>query len=748
MTNPQLLYTQSRPQVRGVTGSIEQTIGLPKENLKTLITNDVAAVVTFVNSENYVQHIVAPRFLPTNNGSPSNTIMGNSQDEIGMLAPVKTTIDPFSFIGILDDNDMDAFSLDKPSTIPEEIASPCGYSGQAHYLVRSPKLITGPFKQSYPMGHIDDVRNQLEGHGQGWEAFMALQESANSSTKQEKIRQIYQHPTIQADIDTFVLNWHDDIDLQGPAMVVTSDSFEQFPVQLQQLKDIFSPKGSSPLQPHLSNNGGSTIVHEITTSQDRQEKFASDAGLDKVKLINIGGKIDRKTGEVDLTTLIRAEETKAFGTIKNSPTGGRKVALQDHLNCLINETKSNSNVMDYYSDITLQMLPADALNLLILGQYSHDLLVGVDDPKQFTSFGAITLMPQDPNDSVIIQHIQAEEKEKSLRQANPSSSSSSDSRQLRVVLATLDKVKENTGVCILINGRAVFSIFIDYDAMTKKGSPSIFCQLTKELIEWMMTQIKKMNPQWRRNTHHEMKHLAWVYFMWTDSLFVHFGKFAGSLHNRNIITDPNGDLTKLDFSAITSFVEGFNNLKSEFQRLQTTHTPHTHEPVIARPFLFKHLPKAPADPPADRFSRQQPADRSREGQRSVKKQRITERIQVSSGDTGDQKALVPAPVSSANGLLILYEGNTISQALPAGSPACPEFVTRGFHCPRGNACTLLHWTNLSAAKTRDRKNLVSHLREKKTAYINMWKLGKDLEQNDPEFQGIIGGPNLLPSSRA
>lgn len=529
-------------------------------------------------------------------------------------------------------------------------------------------------------------------------------------------------------------------------MTVTSDSFQDFPEQLEELRNIFLGNGndSSP----FSSSNGSPVLHEITTNQDRQEKFASDVGLTKLTLANIGAKIDLKEGTIDLATLSRASETVAMKDIKATPTASRKDALYDNITCLAGEINKSSSAMDPQNNITLQILPTDACNMILHGKFQTDLLGSISDVKQFNGFGAVTFMPQDPSDALIVQLIQAEEKERSIKQMSPAASSTS--RPLRLVISTLDKVKEDSSIKILINGRFVFSILIDYDEMKKKGSPSIFSQLSMELMEWMMDQTLKRNAKWRINSHNEMDQLPWVYFLWADSLFVHFGRFANSLYNRQIITDPNGDLTKLDFSEITAFMKGFQKLKDNFESKQSMHAPYTSVPAIAHSFFaVKSGPSLPAesgtfvptkpDALADRISRQQQVGRSQGTQRAS-----NGRSQDSQRVPKKQKT----QATVANGILVLYDGSTLEQALPSNFTACPEFITRGYTCPRGDACTQEHWVHLGSATTRQRAVLCKHLRETKSAYINRWKLGTTLSALDPEFVGIIGAPSHPPSSRA
>ena len=193
--------------------------------------------------------------------------MGNSQDQIGMLAFVKISITPYHFLGYLGETDMEVFCLDKLSAMPsEEIASAQGQgmTGQNYYLVSCPKFLVANLRQYFPMGPLDEVLHQLERNGQeGYEAYTALVRSMDS------IKQIFEHPTIQAAVDTFVLNKPDYIVLQVPAMAATSDSFEHFPTQLEELSPIFLSKASSPFQSRSGNGNGTAIVHEITTNQDK-----------------------------------------------------------------------------------------------------------------------------------------------------------------------------------------------------------------------------------------------------------------------------------------------------------------------------------------------------------------------------------------------------------------------------------------------------------------------------------------------
>lgn len=196
------LFTQSRPQGQGVTGSLEQTINIPQANLDTCIQNKVPAAVTFFNQDYKVQHLTAPRFLPTVDGSPPTAIMGNSHDQLGWFAPARMDIVPRHFLGLLREEDMDFFGLVKPSPIPEEVASANGLTG-INYLVPSMKFLIGHFKQHFPTGSLEDVQHQLEGNGQGYEAYIALIKSANTPAKLNKIKLIFEHPTIQAAVNTF-----------------------------------------------------------------------------------------------------------------------------------------------------------------------------------------------------------------------------------------------------------------------------------------------------------------------------------------------------------------------------------------------------------------------------------------------------------------------------------------------------------------------------------------------------------------
>ena len=731
--NHSKLYSETRPKPGTFTGTIQQTINLAlpyDETLRNLVNSGMACAISFINPNGDLQHLFAPVLLPQVDGSPSTTSLGNTSNIIGWLGPASFDFSVTHFLALMSGSDMDQLGIPKPQhSIPEEVAEENALTG-LQYLVAAPKVILGHFKLEFPTGPIDVVSEQYQSNGPGYDAWLNLIKSALTPAQQAMIKRIFEHPTVQAAPASFIRDMPNNIGLQGPATTATNGTFDAYPDQIKKLKEAFQPPASNPNIPSVN---GAQVV-ELTTGADKQQKFTSDRGLMKIKLSTVGGKVNFDKGKIDASTLTRPIETKSMEVISKAPSGNRHEIFFDQVRCLFNELHKNGNSMNSLSLTSMTLLPCDACKLFLNGSLQTELLIDINDERQLSSIGASTFMPHDNEDTLLAKYIQDEENERNTKSA---SLPSSVPKKLRVVLTSLDKVNERSAIKILINGRAVYLVLIDFEEMEKRGTPAIFSQITLEVLDWVTTQVDRKNAAWKRATKEQMAHLGFVYFSLTDSMFTAFANFSNSLHNQQIFEDTSGDLSKLDLSDLTKFLKVFNSYRDKFDTLQITNAAHVDVPAIARGLVSK-TPSVPTVSPsaADRQQRQQQQQPSA-GRPNHNEQRASKK----------QKPNPPQPTAfnnNAGGMLILYDGKEVDDAVPGSLNICPYFVTKGYSCPLGRECSKPHPFNLTTVPVRDRKTWCQHLKATKAGFFSQWRV-KDTDTSGPEYAGLIGNTTKPPA---
>ncbi len=734
MTNTQSkLFSTSRSKPNGVNGSLQQTILLAsphREAVRLLIQDKIIAALSFVNPDGVLQHQFGPVTLPGVDGTPPKISVGNSQDEAGCFAPFTINLDDSHFLARMCESDMDLLSLPKPQPIPQDVSEEHGLIGN-HYLVAAPKYVPGHFGFEFPSGQLDEVDEQFESNGDGYMAWNQLTKSANTSEKQTVIKQIYRHPTIQASPDTYILNRPESISTSGPAMTVTLGNFSAYPNQMKELKKMMSFKDPSLAEAKPSSSAATTL----TTGEDRQKDFISNRGLLKLTVQCVGGNVDFDNCTIDDASLVRPIETTSYSNIKAAPSGSRPDMFCDMVNHSINDIKKNGDSMNPLSHVSMQIFSLDASKLFLSGGFQTTMLTNMHDDKQLTSIGAATFMPQNLDEGLINKYAQAEVGERNTMNA---SIASSTPKKLRTALVNLEKMEDRSPGKCLINALASYRILFDFAAMERQGKSSIYSQVMMKVLNWLTTQIEQRNPEWIQATNDKMLHLKYVYFTVVDMMMVAFAKYGTSLHNLRVLEDPEGDLSKLDTSDIITFLRAFKSQRERFANLQAIVTPHKDKPIIApveihpKPSL---LPAATVSPPALAHQPKQQKQRLAEQQRAQKKQRIDPPVSAPRGEF-------------APGMIILYEGKSPEDAIPASLPICPEFVCKNHHCPNGKTCDKLHVSNLGVQlNARERTTWAKHMQQSKAGFFLFWKT-KGINTDGPEWEGIIGNAQRSPPKRA
>jgi len=736
-------FTESRKSA-SAENTVANSMGLPMRNVRTLIETKVIAAVTFCGQTSDVKSIFRPRFLPTSDGTPPSIVFGNAFNQHGFVCPMKVEMSQGRFCGILSGADMDIFGLDKPTAIPTNIAVENNLGEGEFYLITATKAIPGHFQQKFPTGKLTDVQDILETNGVGFAVWIALLNSADSQAKINTIRTIYEHETIQENLEAFVAYGGLDVDLSGPMLTAEFDMLECFPDQLEELKAVFSESAGSPRD--------SLVVHqELTTSKDRHESQNAAKGMLKLQLPFIGADIDG--GKIVKDSVRRPILTVAMMDLQSTPPSGRKEQLSDILKCFVAEAAKSVDPTNVTENCTFSNIPLPILDNIIMGRWAQEQVSEVSADAQLNNFSIFTFQPQDPADSLVQSYMKEETSDRAQKKSD-----GAISKKLRDLLNAFGDMDPAFAFESMINARMVFSALVDFKTMKAEAKPSIFDTISIQLITWFMLQTTKQFPKWRASTNEKMDHLGALLVQWAELFFIACGNFANSLHNGAIIKDPDGDVSQLDFSPIENFLRDFKLFKEDICNKQRTVTPHTQPSVLyiagkknSKADEISRQPQASALGRDDRSSRDDHGSRQQQqsrgqdsgtsnGQGAPKRQRSS----PSSGASPSNGASSLEQRTESNGILILHEGATMNQAFPQGFPACKEFVTRGFVCPRGNNCNGHHWNKLKEASGRHKTVWIKHLRDTKAGYFNQWKLGPGLNMNDQEFQGLAGTPNSPP----
>lgn len=707
-------------------------------NVRTLIETKVIAAITFCGQTSDVKSIFRPRFLPTSDGTPPSIVFGNAFNQRGLVGPVKVDISQGRFCGMLSGADMDSFGLNKPTAIPTNIAAASNLGEGDFFLITSTKGIPGHFQQQFPTGKLTDVQDALETNGVGHAVWIALLNSANSQAKVNTIRTIYEHETIQANLEAFVAYGGVDVDLSGPMMTLEFESLEFFPDELEELKATFNDSAGSPHD--------SVVVHqELTTSKDRHETQNAAKGMIKLQLPFVGADIDGN--KVVTNSACRPILTVAMMELQSAPPSGREEQLSDILRCFTTEAAKSVDPTNVTENCTYSFIPLPILKSLIMGRWPQEQLSAVTVDSQLNNFGVLTFAKQDASNSLVQEYLKEETSDRAQKKSDGTTS-----KKLRDLLTAFVDMDLNFAADSVINARLTFSALFDFKKMKLEAKPSIFDTISIQLITWFMLQTTKEFPKWRATTNEAMDHLGALLVQWAELFFISCGVFANSLHNGSILKDPDGDLSTLDFSAINNFLHDFKLFKEDISNKQRTVTPHCQPSAlyvagkknskadeISRQPQTSALGRDERSPRDDRGSRQQQQSRGQDsvtgnGQGAPKRQRSS----PSNGASSIEQR------TESNGILILREGATLNQAFPQGFPACKEHVTRGFTCPHGNNCNAAHWHKLRDSGGRHKTVWIKHLRTTKTGYFNQWKLGPGLNISDQDLQGLTGTPNSPP----
>ena len=721
-------FTDSRKSPTTET-TVAKSIALPTENSMGLLESKTIAALTFRTPDGKIQHVYRPRLLPSSDGSPPSKAYGNVFNQQGLLGPIEIKISPFRFCGLLSETDMDAFDLEKPTAIPAGLHN----LGEGNfYLVTAPKAMLGYFHQKFPDGQLTDIQDELEKNGIGFAVWSALHHSADSQAKVDAIRAIYQHPTIQDSLDSYLAFGSTDVGLSGPTLTAEWNSLEFYPEQLEDLMSAFTgpsvPASGSPVP---------VAQQALTTNKDLHEMKVSAKGLIKLQLPFVGANI--VNNRVDASSVTRPSKTIALTELEKTPPSGKKDSFSDMLQCYLQEQKSSVDATQVTEHCTICHIPLPICDTIVKGLWPLETTADRSAQSQMNNMGISTFQPQDPSNNLIELH---KKEEASDRTQNKSEGV--NSRTLKAMLSTVVKMTDDFAPKSLINAIHVFGTLFDFKKMTRDGPRCLFEGITMDLIKWFLHQATVLFPKWRVQTGEKMPWLGALLCQWGELEFVCFGKFSNSLHNRDTLNDPAGDLRTLDFSVINDFLTDLETFKKSILSMQRTMTPHNAPPAL---FLAANMPSVSIANEASR----QPApvqvqdDRGSRDNRASRQQQQPPRSQ--NDDQGLPKRQKPTPSSNGpreqraqgtNGILCLRDGTTLNEAFPPSFPACKKHVTRNFKCTFGDNCSAAHWSTLREAPSRHRTAWIDHLRSKPVAYFNKWKLGQGLSESDPELQGIAG----------
>ncbi len=595
----------------------------------------------------------------------------------------------------------------------------------------------GHFQQKFPEGQLSDVQGELEANGIALAIWIALINSADSQPKVDKIRAIFENATIQADLDNFVAHGSAHVDLTGPTMEATFESLEFYPDELSDIQSTFADSGASSV-------ASSVVRQELTTSKDRHEQLTANKGIIKLMLPFVSAKI--VDGKIEASSAKRPIVTIAMKEIQDTPPSGMKENLSDTLRCYFGEKAKSLNPTNAMDNCSLSFIPVPVLESVVKGRWIQEVLTQVTYESQMNNFSLMTFRPQDLKDFLLQEYLNEEASNR-----NQNKSDGASSKKLRALLATVADMDDHFASKCLINSRQTMSALFDFEKMAAEANHAIFDDIATQLTNWFMLQATNHFPKWRVNTGKKMDYLGALLVQWGELFFVACGKFANSLHNVSVFSDPEGDVTTLDFSAFDDFLKDFKTFKEEITSKQRTMAAYTAIPALfiaANKHLTKEDDVSPRQPPQLRD------DSGSRDNRSLRQQQSPREQNDDAGNgQGTPKRQKPSPSGNGssvrippeqNGILCLREGVTLDEGFPTGFPACKKFVTRGFTCPFGDNCSANHWNKLAKASNHNKKRWIEHLRATRVAFFNMWKLGHGLTANDSELQGIVGPPGLPP----
>ena len=731
------LYTESR-KAATKESTVANTLGLPTKNIHKLIDDGTIAALTFTTMGGDVKNLFRPRHMPSQDGSESSVVFGNAFNQRGLVGPFKIDISQGRFCGVLSEADMEAFELDKPNAIPAPIVAANNLGEGNYYLVAAPKAMPGHFQQQFPEGQLSEVQGTLETNGIALSIWIALLASVDSQPKVDKIRAIVENPTIQADLENFIAHGSAHVDLTGPNLVVNWETLECYPDQFNELKSVFASSTESSVAAPAARQ-------ELTTSKDRHEQLTANKGMIKLKIPMVSVSI--KDGKVDASTAKRPVTTLALDEIERMPPSGMKEGFSDTVRCYLAENAKSINPTNIMDNSSLSYIPLPICDNIVKGNWTQDPVTQVDVDSQLNTFSMFTFRAQNPDDKLVQTYLN---EETSTRAQNKTDGASS--KKLRELLAAFVNMDDSFASKCLVNSRHAMGTLFDFETMATEGNRALFDNVAIQLICWFMLQSTNKFPQWRVDTGEKMDHLGALLSQWGELFFVACGKLANSLHNISVFSDPDGDVTTLDFSVIDDFLKDFAIFKDDVTSKQRTRSAHNAIPAL---FLAANKQSRQDDDASPRQPNQEREDRNVRDNHTSRQQRPPRDQHDGSGSgsgQGTPKRQKPSPSGSGssvgmspeeNGILCLREGVSLNEGFPSGFPACKKFVTRGFICLFGDNCSAAHWSKLEKLSTHNKTRWIEHLRANPVAFFNQWKIGKFLKK-DPELQGLIGPPSSPP----
>lgn len=212
-------YLLSRKPATNRGSQVSNTIAIKPSNVRTLIESEQVAALGVLSSDVKLTAIYHPLLLPSADGSPPTAYCGNMFSVPFFVGPATIDLSNGSrFVGILNEEEMDEFELEKPTAIPQDLTQAHSLGDGKQYFVSSPKILITQFHQQLSSGKLQDQQQLIEKNGAGAVVWLTLIKSANSPEKRNAIRSILDAPTIKDNLAQYVAFGTDEIDPDGPVV--------------------------------------------------------------------------------------------------------------------------------------------------------------------------------------------------------------------------------------------------------------------------------------------------------------------------------------------------------------------------------------------------------------------------------------------------------------------------------------------------------------------------------------------------
>jgi hypothetical protein len=736
-------YLLSRKPATNRGSQVSNTIAIKPSNVRTLIESEQVAALGVLSSDVKLTAIYHPLLLPSADGSPPTAYCGNMFSVPFFVGPATIDLSNGSrFVGILNEEEMDEFELEKPTAIPQDLTQAHSLGDGKQYFVSSPKILITQFHQQLSSGKLQDQQQLIEKNGAGAVVWLTLIKSANSPEKRNAIRSILDAPTIKDNLAQYVAFGTDEIDPDGPVVPVDLDPLNGYEPQLRKIQAAFGLPGSSPHQ--ASPFSGSA---ELTTNQDKYEIKKGTKGRNTLVLPTVGATI--VDNEVVAASAVRPTFTVAYNNLESVPISEM---ADNFANSVANYIRLNKRVegkTDLTQLCTIEYLPMVVIKNIVQGRWPTELSANFQVEAQLLGLNLLALRPQSATNSLL----KALAKDEESARHHEGSGGTGLSKILREFLSRLENIEDDTAAGSLVNTIHILSILVDFEEMKKNEKPSVYETIAMILIKKFTHWAKIMFPSWRASANFHGKHLGTLLFTWAERFLVACGLFATDLHNQEVFGKEDGDVTTLNYKHLNDFMKDFDAFVRDIEGRERTMTSHNEHPALYFEFV-KGMDSAPADeasrqPAAERSERAAPRDNEERGTRRNNPDREQD------GDRGDKgpgrkKQKQSSPTGQIdpqdNGIVILRDGASFNDAFPANFKACKKYVTRGYRCTARNCRNGDHWNNLNEATALEAKKWGEHVRDNShVCWFNKWRIGNYKDQS--LFKDICGPVNAAPAPR-